>query len=64
MVPPRLTLCLTGGKPRAGGGEEDEDDDEDDEELRHLEELDSEELDDEDGDDVGPVLQVNRVFHL
>lgn len=63
-VPLRLTLCPTGGKLRAGGSKEDEDDDEDDEELQHLEELDSEELGDEDGDDVGPVLQVNQVFHF
>lgn len=55
-----LILCPTGGKLRAGGSEDDDDDD--DEELRHLEDLDSEELGDEDSDDVGPVLQVNQVF--
>lgn len=58
-----LILCPTGGKLRAGGSEDDDDDD-DDEELRHLEDLDSEELGDEDCDDVGPVLQVNQVFVL
>lgn len=40
--------------------EEEDDNDIDDDELRHLEELDSEDLGD-DGD-VGPVLQVNKVF--
>lgn len=63
MVSLTLSPCPTGGKFKAGGSEDDDDDDEDDdEELRHLEELDSEELGDEDCDDVGPVLQVLLFF--
>lgn len=56
-----LLFFLTGKKLNEEEEEDEEDDDDiDDDELRHLEELDSEDLGD-DGD-VGPVLQVNTVF--
>lgn len=56
-----LLFFLTGKKLNEEEEEDEEDDDDiDDDELRHMEELDSEDLGD-DGD-VGPVLQVNKVF--
>lgn len=56
-----LLFFLTGKNINEEEEDEEEDDDDiDDDELRHLEELDSEDLGD-DGD-VGPVLQVNKVF--
>lgn len=62
MPPLRLILLffLTGKKINEEEEDDEDDEDIDDDELRHLEELDSEELGD-DGD-VGPVLQVNKVF--